>query len=194
MNRPMRFQSLLIYLAIAAALSLVLYYVPDYFVLEEATADHSAALLNWIGIPAASWVKDGRAFVNEFEIERMCTGIQVTAIFAGILVPFPKISWRRKATAIGAVALLVYFANIGRIALEVSLLYNGILPWSLAHYPTGLILGVFSVAFLVIVVDRFIPEIGDYAMRTVESLAARRNRQTSPVSYTHLTLPTNREV
>jgi len=180
MNRPMRVRSIVQYVAIAAALSSALYYLPDYFVLEKITADHSAALLNWIGIPAASWVRDSRAFVNEFEIERMCTGVQVSAVFAGILVPFPRISWRRKAIAIGSVAILVYLANIGRITLEVLLLYKGILPWSLAHYPTGLILGVFSVAFLVLVLDLFIPEIGDYAVRVVESVVPRRGGQTTP--------------
>jgi exosortase/archaeosortase family protein len=180
MNRPVRLQGAIQYLIIGAALSLVLYYLPDYFILEKMTADHSAALLNWIGIHAASWVRDSRAFVNEFEIERMCTGVQVTAVFAGILVPFPRISWKRKAAAIGSVAILVYFANIGRIALEVLLLYKGILPWYLAHYPTGLILGVFSVAFLVLVLDLFIPEIGDYAVRVVESVAPRRGSQTTP--------------
>ena len=82
--------------------------------------------------------------------------------------------------AIGGVAILVYFANIGRIALEVLLLYRGILPWSLAHYPTGLILGVFSVAFLVVILDFFIPEIGDYAIRAVESLVPRRGGRTNP--------------
>jgi exosortase/archaeosortase family protein len=180
MNRPIRFQSAIQYVAIAVVLSSALYYLPDYFILEKMTADHSAALLNWIGIPAASLVRDGRAFVNEFEIERMCTGIQVTAVFAGILVPFPKISWKRKAIAIGSVLILVYFANIGRIALEVFLLYKGILPWYLAHYPTGLILGVFSVAFLVLVLDLFIPEIGDYAVRVMESFVPRRGSQTTP--------------
>ena len=180
MNRRIQLRSVVQYVAIAAALSSAIYYLPDYFIIEKMTADHSAALLNWIGIPAASWVGDGRAFVNEFEIERMCTGVQVVAVFAGILVPFPKISWKRKAMAIGGVGILVYFANIGRIALEVLLLYRGILPWSLAHYPTGLILGVFSVAFLVVILDLFIPEIGDYAIRAVESLVPRRGGRTNP--------------
>jgi exosortase/archaeosortase family protein len=169
-----------IYIFIMAALSASFYYLPNYFILEKITADHSAALLNWIGIPAASRVIDGRAFVNEFEIERMCTGIQVTAIFAGILIPFPGIGWRRKALAIVSVVVLIYFANIGRIALEVWLLYAGILPWYLAHYPTGLILGVFSVAFLVIVLDHFIPEIGDYAIKAMDMLLPRRTNATSP--------------
>jgi len=161
------------------ALSAGLYYLPNYFILEKITADHSAMLLNWIGIPAASHVMNGRAFVNEFEIERMCTGIQVTAVFAGILIPFPKIAWRRKATAIASVAFLIYFANIGRIALEVWLLYAGILPWYLAHYPTGLILGIFSVAFLVIVLDHFIPEIGDYTIKAIDMLMPGRTSAAS---------------
>ncbi len=183
MSRPTkesRLRAIVVYVFVMVVLSASLYYLPNYFILEKITADQSAALLNWIGIPAASRVIEGRAFVNEFEIERMCTGIQVTAIFAGILIPFPKIAWRRKATAIASVAVLIYFANIGRIVLEVWLLYAGILPWYLAHYPTGLILGIFSVAFLVIVLDHFIPEIGDYTIKAVEMLLPRRASTASP--------------
>ena len=180
MDKLTELRSIAIYAFIITALSASLYYLPNYFILEKITADHAAVLLNWIGIPATSFVKDGRACVNEFEIERMCTGIQVTAIFAGILIPFPKIAWRRKAIAIVSVAVLIYFANIGRIVLEVWLLYAGILPWYLAHYPTGLILGVFSVAFLVIVLDHFIPEIGDYTIKAAEMLVPRRASAASP--------------
>ena len=173
-------RAIVVYVFVMVALSASFYYLPNYFILEKITADHSAALLNWIGVPATSHVMNGRAFVNEFEIERMCTGIQVTAIFAGILLPFPKIAWRRKAIAIVSVAVLIYFANIGRIALEVWLLYTGILPWYLAHYPTGLILGVFSVAFLVIVLDYFIPEIGDYTIKAVDMVLPRRTSAANP--------------
>ena len=177
MSRPpteSRLRDFAFYVSVMAILSASFYYLPNYFVLEKITADHSAMLLNWIGIQATSHAVNGRAFVNEFEIERMCTGIQVTAIFAGILIPFPKIAWRRKAAAIASVGVLIYFANIGRIALEVWLLYAGILPWYLAHYPTGLILGIFTVAFLVVVLDHFIPEIGDYTVKAVDILLPRR--------------------
>jgi exosortase/archaeosortase family protein len=179
-TKESRLRAIVVYVFVMVILSASFYYLPNYFILEKITADHSSALLNWVGIPAASRVTEGRAFVNEFEIERMCTGIQVTAIFAGILIPFPKIAWRRKATAIASVAILIYFANIGRIVLEVWLLYAGILPWYLAHYPTGLILGVFSVAFLVIVLDHFIPEIGDYTIKAAEMLVPRRASASSP--------------
>ena len=180
MDKLTELRSIAVYGFIMTALSASLYYLPNYFILEKITADHAAVLLNWIGISAASLVKDGRAFVNEFEIERMCTGIQVTAIFAGILIPFPRIAWKRKLIAIVSVAVLIYFANIGRIALEIWLLYAGILPWYLAHYPTGLILGIFSVAFLVIVLDHFIPEIGDYTIKATETLLPRRTSVATP--------------
>jgi exosortase/archaeosortase family protein len=179
-TEEIRLRDVAVYVFVVTVLSAGLYYLPNYFILEKITADQSAVLLNWIGIRAISFVRDGRAFVNEFEIERMCTGVQVTAIFAGILIPFPKVAWRKKATAIASVAILIYFANIGRIALEVWLLYSGILPWYLAHYPTGLVLGIFSVAFLVIVLDHFIPEIGDYTMKTIEILLSRRLTAASP--------------
>jgi hypothetical protein len=62
----------------------------------------------------------------------------------------------------------VYLANIGRIVLEIWFLYSGLLPWSLAHYPTGLVLGVFAVAFLVVVADHFMPAIGDMTMSAID--------------------------
>ncbi len=178
-DRTVGFRNILEYTAVAVVLSAGLYYLPNYFLLEKVTAESSAALLSWIGIPAHSWVSDGKAFVNEFEIERMCTGVQVIAVFVGLLIPLPQVAWRRKVTAIASVAVLVFLANIGRIALEILLLYRGILPWSLAHYPTGLILGVFSVAFLVIVLDLFIPEIGDFAIRAIQMLRPARRPSTS---------------
>ncbi len=174
-----RLRGILIYVTIAVALSAGLYYLPNYFILERLTAENSAALLSLLGVSAESWVREGRAFVNEFEIERMCTGIQVTAVFLGLLIPLPHVAWRRKLVAIVSVGIFVYVANILRIALEIILLYEGILPWSLAHYPTGLILGVFSVALLVIVLDLFIPEIGDYAIGAMESLFQKRNARAS---------------
>jgi hypothetical protein len=38
----------------------------------------------------------------------------------------------------------------------------GILPWSLAHYPLSLVLGVLGVFLLVLVNNRLIPEFGEY--------------------------------
>ena len=157
-------------LGITSAIALTLYYLPNYFFYEKLTAEHSAILMGLIGIKATVWYQGGRVFLNEFEIQRMCTGVQVIAVFLGITVAMPKVAIKKRLMAFGIVAVSVYFANLGRIALEIWLLYNGILPWSLAHYPTGLILGVFGVAFLIVVADHFIPEIGDLAFSTLDGL------------------------
>ena len=98
----------------------------------------------------------------------MCTGIQVIAVFLGIIVALPRTAIKKKIMAFTVIAVSVYLANIGRIVLEIWLLYNGILPWSLAHYPTGLVLGVFAVAFLVVVADHFMPAIGDMAVSALD--------------------------
>ncbi len=155
---------------LASAIALALYYLPDYFLYENLTAQHSAILMQLIGIKATVWYQGHKVFLNEFEIERMCTGGQVIAVFLGIFIAMPKVALKRRVMAFGVVAVSVYFANIARIAFEIWLLYNGILPWSLAHYPTGLILGVFAVAFLIIAADHFIPEIGDLAFSAMGGL------------------------
>jgi exosortase/archaeosortase family protein len=169
-DKRRRAYEILRFVGIASAIAISLYYLPDYFFLEKITAEHSAILMGLMGIQATVWTDGSRVFLNQFEIERMCTGVQVITVFLGILVALPKAPIRRRILALGIVAVSVYFANIARIAFEIWLLYSGILPWSLAHYPTGLILGVFSVAFLVIVADRFIPEVGDMAFSALHGL------------------------
>jgi exosortase/archaeosortase family protein len=150
-------------LGITSGIALAMYYLPNYFLLEKVIAEHSAILMGILGMKATVWYQGDRVFLNQFEIQRMCTGVQVIAVFLGIVVAMPKVAIKKRALAFGTVAVSVYFANIGRIAFEIWLLYSGVLPWSLAHYPTGLILGIFAVAFLIVVADHFIPEIGDLA-------------------------------
>jgi exosortase/archaeosortase family protein len=157
-------------LGITSVIALALYYIPNYFFYEKLTAENSAVLMGLIGIKANVWYQGNRVFLNEFEIQRMCTGVQVIAVFLGIIVAMPKVAIKKRLMAFGIVAVSVYFTNLGRIALEIWLLYNGILPWSLAHYPTGLILGVFAVAFLIVLADHFIPEIGDLAFSSLDGI------------------------
>ena len=158
------------FVALASVVALVLYYVPNYYMYEKMVAENSAVVMQLVGIKAIVWTQGQRVFLNEFEIQRMCTGVQVMTVFLGIIVAIPKVSLRKKLFAFGTVALSVHLANVGRIAFEIWLLYNGVLPWSLAHYPTGLILGVFSVAFLIVAADYFIPEIGDLAFSLLDGL------------------------
>jgi exosortase/archaeosortase family protein len=158
------------FLGITSTVALALYYIPNYFFLENLTAQHSAVIMEMVGMKATVWYQGGNVFVNQFDVQRMCTGVQVIAVFLGIIVALPRTPLKKKILAFGVIAISVYLANIGRIVLEIWLLYNGVLPWSLAHYPTGLILGVFAVAFLVVVADHFMPAIGDMALSAFDSL------------------------
>jgi exosortase/archaeosortase family protein len=156
------------FLAITAAIALGVYYIPNYWFLENWTAQHSAMVMNMIGMKATVWYQGNSVFVNQFDVERMCTGVQVIAVFLGIIVALPRTALKKKIFAFTTVVVSVYLANIGRIVLEIWMLYSGLLPWSLAHYPTGLILGIFAVAFLVVVADHFMPTIGDMAMSALD--------------------------
>jgi exosortase/archaeosortase family protein len=158
------------FLTIAVGVALPVYYLPNYFLYEQIIAEHSAYVMGLVGLKSFIWYQGNSVFLNQFEIQKMCTGIQVIAVFLGIIVALPKTSIKKKILAFAIVAVSIYLANIGRIVLEIWLLYNGVLPWSLAHYPTGLVLGVFAVAFLIVIADYFMPAIGDMAFQLVESL------------------------
>ena len=141
-------------------LAFVIYYLPDYTVLEAMVAEHSAGILNAIGVPAGATIASNGAYVNNVRIVRECTGIQVVAVFVGLLLPLPKVSWQVKLKAITVLGFAVYVANVIRVAVELWLLYAGIMPWSMAHGPFGTILGVVTVFLFFLVSDRFIPQIG----------------------------------
>jgi len=161
------------YLAVASTVAIVLYYLPNYYLYEKIVAENSGVLMQFIGIKSIIWTHGNQVFLNQFEIQRMCTGVQVMTVFLGLIVAVPKVPLKKRILAFSVVAVTVHFVNVGRITFEIWLVYNGILPWSLVHYPTGLILGIFSVAVLIVAADYFIPQIGDFAFSLIDGLRAR---------------------
>ncbi|MGC8850598.1 MAG: hypothetical protein ACP5QI_09030, partial [Candidatus Bathyarchaeia archaeon] len=154
-------------------IALAIYYIPEYFYLKLATAVNSALILRALRFPSVVRTLDGRVFLNQVEIVKECTGIQVVAVFAGVILPLPKVKWMVKLKALAVVSLAVYVANIIRIVLELWLLYAGILPWSLAHEPFGMILSVISVALFLLAANHYIPEIGEFMVEAAYKLRAR---------------------
>jgi exosortase/archaeosortase family protein len=92
-----------------------------------------------------------------YQIVRDCTGIQVIAVFAGLILPLPRGTWSRKALSLLVVSVLLFVANVLRVVYEIWLVYWGILPWELAHYPMSFVLGVVGVFVLCLVAIWLLP-------------------------------------
>jgi exosortase/archaeosortase family protein len=159
---PLR--KIFLYILAAAVIILTIYYLPNYFFLEKATAYNTAFLLNSIGIHVRTNVISESVFLANIKIVKDCTGVQVIAVFFGILLPLPNATWKRKLLTLVVVSTILYAANVLRIALEFSLVYFNILPWSLAHYPLSLLLGIIGVLVLVFVTDHLLPEFADFLL------------------------------
>jgi exosortase/archaeosortase family protein len=170
MAKDKDFNDFAIYFSLAIFIVLFVYYVPDYYFLEAAVAGHSSAVLSMMGVEAPVHFAGNVVFVGNYAVARECTGIQVMAVFLGLILPLPRVSWRRKLLSLGLLGSLLYGANLFRVALEYFLVDAGILPWSLAHYPLSLVLGVLGVCLLVLVNDRVIPEFGEYVFSLMGSL------------------------
>ena len=162
------------YLLAATAIALIVYYLPDYFFLEETTAHHTALLLNIIGVNVQSRVVENKAFVDQIRIVKDCTGIQVLAVFLGLILPLPNASLKKKALALVVLAGILYVANILRITLEFWLVHFNVLPWILAHYPLSLLLGILGVFFLVLVTNRLLPEFGKLLFYIAQYVKVKR--------------------
>jgi exosortase/archaeosortase family protein len=169
-NNPLR--KIFLYVLAAAIIILITYYLPNYFFLEKAIADHTAFLLNVIGIRVQTNVIGENVFLANIKIVKDCTGVQVIAVFCGILLPFPDAPWKKKLLTLGVVSAILYAANVLRIAFEFSLVYFDILPWFLAHYPLSLLLGIIGVLLLVFVTDRLLPEFANFLLNVTRQRAA----------------------
>jgi exosortase/archaeosortase family protein len=155
-------KSLIIYVSLAVTIILIVYYLPNYYFLESAIASHSSAILSLLGLQAPVRFADGYALVGNYAVVRDCTGVQVMAVFLGLILPLPRVSWIKKAFSLSLLGGLLYGANLFRVVIEYYLVDAKILPWSLAHYPLSLVLGILGVFFLVLVNNKIIPEFGEY--------------------------------
>ena len=171
-NSPLR--QVFVYVVLATLIILIIYYLPNYFFLEKAIADHSAFLLNSTGVQVQTKIVNESVFLENIRIVKDCTGVQVVAVFCGMLLPLPKTAWRKKLLALAAVCLILYAANVLRVVLEFSLVYFNILPWSLAHYPLSLLLGIIGVLVLVFVTDRLLPEFAQFFLSVTRSKSVRK--------------------
>ncbi len=161
-NQP---RNTILYITVAILIILTVYYLPNYLFLEKATADNASFLLNLFGMPVHAAIIGDGAYLEDIRIVKDCTGVQVVAVFLGLLLPLPNTGWKKKILTLAVISAILYAANVLRIAVEFSLVYYGILPWSLAHYPMSLLLGVVGVFVLVLVTDRLLPEFSEFLFR-----------------------------
>jgi exosortase/archaeosortase family protein len=129
--------------------------------------------LNTVGVSVQSTAFSNSAFLNEIQIVKDCTGIQVIAVFLGLLIPLPNAAIKKKLITLSILSAILYAANVLRIALEYWLLYFNVLPWALAHYPLSLLLGVLGVVFLVLATDQLMPEFGDFIFNITKKAKGR---------------------
>ncbi|MHA2406077.1 MAG: hypothetical protein ACXACH_04920, partial [Candidatus Hermodarchaeia archaeon] len=145
-------------------ITLLVYFLPQPFFLAIPTAVVSASMLALMGIPSVSlvdWINQV-VYVSvlgfqQYQIVRECTGIQVIAVFMGLILPLPRGTWTRKTIAVIVVTVILFIANVLRVVFEIWLVYLGILPWELAHYPMSFVLGVVGVFVLCIVAIVLVP-------------------------------------
>ena len=179
MTKQSGFKDIIIYGSLAIAITLFVYYIPSYYHLKWSIATFSSAILSFFKLYAPIQHIEGHVMLGTYEIIKDCTGIQVIAVFLGLILPLPKVPWKRKICSIIVLSILLYFSNIFRIVLEYWLVETGTLPWSIAHYPLSLIMGIIGVFFLVMINNIIIPEFSDYIISTINKLKlllkSRRN-------------------
>jgi len=170
MANQIEFKDLVIYLSLAIAITLIVYYIPNYYYLKSSIASISSSILSILDLSAPIQHIEGHVILGNYEIVRECTGIQVMAVFLGLILPLPKTSWRKKTFSLIVMGTLLYVSNLFRVVLEIWLVENKILPYSIAHYPLSLIMGIIGVFFLVLINNSIIPEFGNYIFSIVKKL------------------------
>lgn len=164
------FKGIVIYVSLVIAITLLVYYIPSYYFLKSSIANFSSSILSLLGLSAPIQHIGSHVILGNFEIIKDCTGIQVIAVFLGLILPLPKGSWRKKTVSLTILSALVYISNLFRVILEYWLVENQILPYSIAHYPLSLIMGIIGVFFLVLINNLIIPEFSDYIFSVIKKI------------------------
>ena len=163
-------KGIVIYGSLAIAITLIVYYIPSYYILKSSIASFSSSILSFLGLSAPIQHIEGHVFLGNYEIVKDCTGVQVMAVFLGLILPLSKTSWRKKTFGLIIMGVLLYISNLLRVVLEIWLVENQILPYSIAHYPLSLVMGIIGVFFLVMINNAIIPEFGDYIFSIINKL------------------------
>ncbi|MFH0748381.1 MAG: hypothetical protein V1915_00420, partial [Candidatus Bathyarchaeota archaeon] len=93
------------YVAAAVVIILSIYYLPNYFFLEKATADHTALLLNSLGMSVQTKVISEHVYLADIKVVKDCTGVQVIAVFFGMLLPTPNAPMKKKLLTLMIVSI-----------------------------------------------------------------------------------------
>lgn len=160
MKSPFTKKLFIIYPLVAFALALFLYFVPDYFFLEKLTAILSARILQAL-IPVTLHIENHAAYVNGIQIVRECTGIQVIAVFTGLILPI-RSSWLKRVRTLAILSAVLFLINALRIAIEILIFELKFVSWQIAHVGLSVVLGIIGVYLLTIMTDIFLPEFGDW--------------------------------
>ncbi len=143
-------------LIVLSILSATLYFGLDYSWLQDRVASDAAFLLrNVFGLP---FNQDGLLLSSAtftVEVSKDCTAIEALIIFVGALFLLTPLGLRRKAIIAVSSAAIIYSVNLFRIALELYLAVATTMSWYAIHTGTGLVLGVATVAGLVIAADKY---------------------------------------
>ena len=87
MANPSDFKGIVIYGSLAIAITLVIYYIPSYYLLKSSIASFSSPILSFLGVSAPIQHIEGQVILGTYEIVRDCTGVQVFAVLLGLILP-----------------------------------------------------------------------------------------------------------
>lgn len=172
------FRDLLIYVSLFAMIVWGFEFIPSGW-LERLDAELTSGFLSSIGLLSSWAMEAGQASITlaggvrdtSASIVRECTGINVFAIFAGLILPLGRGIWLRKGLSLILSGSLLFFMNLSRLLLTVLLTAFDVPPFSWVftnptvdtyHYPLSFIYGLLGVAILVVVTWKWtLPELGD---------------------------------
>ncbi|MFH0848181.1 MAG: exosortase/archaeosortase family protein [archaeon] len=173
---------LLVYLLASVGISSAIYYFPDYTLLELLTARHSAGLLRLLGLQVQNYAVSGASFLDGFEIVRDCTGVQVLAFFAGLVLPAKGISTLKKALMVFTASTGLYVVNVARIAVQILMYHSGLLEWTEIHDLFGRLLSGMAVFAMVMIYAAIVPEFKEFLLGILSSVVSRKTWSLSPTT------------
>jgi len=146
----------------------IIYFTIDSGILPELkngliniVASQSAAVLNLLNMQA---IRNGCLITYKgisITIIFACTAIQSMVLFVGMNGAIGKVSLKRRATAIAATVVPIYFLNLIRNALVIFLVGENITSFNMAHNVIAKSLSLIALIILLFLNFKIVPELSD---------------------------------
>ncbi len=147
------------YVGKAVCIAILIFAMVSFFPVEKFTSDSTATVLNFLGISAATYVKNGDIYLEGHYITIKCTAMRIIAVCLGLVLS-TKSCIAKKLVFSVMFSVIIFLMNVVRLSIGYCLSEKG-LPFFVTHDVVWWSFFTVAVIFVFIVSRHYLPQVNE---------------------------------